>query len=148
MKIIYLIPVLLLTLFMVYGMANSSVNPDKDFDKVPDLVDKCPGTPPMRKPDADSKYAALYSAEELSTAPRSVAVDTEGCVLDSDVDGVADYLDYCPDNSPEELAAGVHKNGCPLQSDGDGTPDYRDKCPATPRGIKTDHHGCHVNKHA
>lgn len=123
-------------------MADSTPELDKDHDNVPDHLDQCPDTPQLRKYNSSSKYAVLHSADELSNKPRSVVVDEKGCALDSDSDGVADYKDYCPDNSNLEISAGVHINGCPLQSDGDGTPDYRDKCPDTPRGIKTDHKGC------
>lgn len=144
MKNGYLILLALLAILMVYGLSNTAVSSDKDFDKVPDHADHCPNTPLLRKADPDSKYAVLHSAEELSVEPRSVPVDAQGCALDSDRDGVADYKDYCPDNSAEELAAGVHKNGCPLQSDGDGTPDYRDRCPDTAQGVRADNNGCPI----
>jgi len=68
-------------------------------------------------------------------------VDSVGCPLDSDKDGVADYLDKCPDTP---LGAPVDKVGCPLDSDGDGVFDYLDKCPDTPKGIKVDVNGCPV----
>ncbi|MBC7653685.1 MAG: OmpA family protein, partial [Oligoflexus sp.] len=45
---------------------------------------------------------------------------------DSDGDGVADYLDKCP-NSP--AGAKVDGGGCELDTDGDGVPDWKDKCP-------------------
>lgn len=115
---------------------------DKDHDGVADSIDLCPDTPLLRKGDPESRYAVLFSEQELSAEQISVTVDETGCALDSDADGVADYLDYCPDNTPLEISAGVASNGCPLQSDADGTPDYRDKCPETPAGIKTDRFGC------
>jgi OmpA-OmpF porin, OOP family len=59
--------------------------------------------------------------------------------LDSDGDGVPDYLDKCPD-TPKGVT--VDKDGCPLDSDGDGVPDYLDKCPGTPKGVKVDKDGC------
>ena len=61
---------------------------------------------------------------------------------DLDRDGIPDIMDYCPNNSFEELSKGVHNNGCPLHSDNDSTPDYRDRCPNTPRGVKTNAAGC------
>ncbi|MFQ5914498.1 MAG: OmpA family protein, partial [Nitrospinota bacterium] len=64
-----------------------------------------------------------------------------GCPLDSDGDGVPDYLDKCP-NTPKGVK--VDSNGCPLDSDGDGVPDYLDKCPGTPKGAKVDSRGCWV----
>lgn len=120
----------------------TDTNTDKDHDGVVDSIDQCPDTPPLRKGNPNSKYAVLFTAQELSTETISVAVDETGCALDSDKDGIADYRDYCPDNSPLEISAGVASNGCPLQSDADGTPDYRDKCPDTAAGIKTDRFGC------
>ena len=70
-------------------------------------------------------------------------VDKNGCPLDSDTDGVPDYLDLCP-NTPVEALQFVDKNGCTMDSDDDGVPDYMDKCPDTPaeaRGM-VDTNGC------
>jgi OOP family OmpA-OmpF porin len=69
-------------------------------------------------------------------------VDARGCPLDSDGDGVPDYLDKCP-GTPKGVT--VDANGCPLDSDGDGVPDYLDKCPGTPRSVKVDATGCPVD---
>jgi OOP family OmpA-OmpF porin len=69
-----------------------------------------------------------------------VQVDTNGCPLDSDNDGVADYLDKCP-NTPAD-ARPVDANGCPVDSDNDGVPDYLDRCPNTPAGTPVDASGC------
>jgi OOP family OmpA-OmpF porin len=60
-------------------------------------------------------------------------------VLDSDHDGVPDYLDKCP-GTPSGMA--VDKDGCPPDSDKDGVPDYLDKCPDTPVGVAVDKDGC------
>jgi len=49
-----------------------------------------------------------------------------GKAKDSDMDGVADKKDKCPD-TPAGVA--VDANGCPLDSDGDGVADYIDECP-------------------
>jgi outer membrane protein OmpA-like peptidoglycan-associated protein len=67
--------------------------------------------------------------DKCPNTPRGVAVDYKGCPLDSDGDGVPDYLDKCP-NTPRGVA--VDSNGCPLDRDGDGVPDYLDKCPDVP----------------
>lgn len=56
---------------------------------------------------------------------------------DTDGDGVADYLDRCPDTP---LGVRVDEFGCPLDSDGDGVPDYLDRCPTVPGLEKFD--GC------
>jgi OOP family OmpA-OmpF porin len=77
--------------------------------------------------------------DKCPETPKGVKVDKDGCPVDSDGDGVPDYLDKCP-----ETPAGVKvdKDGCPLDSDGDGVPDYLDKCPGTPAGVKVDKDGC------
>ena len=49
---------------------------DEDGDFVLDISDRCPGT------------------------PYGIAVDSSGCPLDGDMDGVADYLDQEPDTRP------------------------------------------------
>src|SRR3546814_13904372 len=68
-----------------------------------------------------------------------VHVYSDGCPVDMDGDGVADYLDKCP-----KTPAGVQvdASGCPLDSDGDGVPDYLDKCPGTPKGAQIPVDGC------
>jgi outer membrane protein OmpA-like peptidoglycan-associated protein len=60
---------------------------------------------------------------------------------DSDMDGVVDKSDLCP-NTPAGDA--VDANGCslPKDSDGDGVTDDKDKCPNTPAGTKVDPNGC------
>lgn len=120
--------------------ANSAI--DRDHDGVADNVDQCLNTPQQKKYSTSFRYAALFSEKELSSTPVSVAVDSKGCALDSDNDKVADYMDFCPNNSALQISAGVNSNGCPRQSDGDGTPDYRDRCPGTARGAKSDRYGC------
>jgi len=49
-----------------------------------------------------------------------------GKAKDSDMDGVSDNKDKCPD-TPTGVA--VDKNGCPIDTDGDGVADYLDDCP-------------------
>lgn len=71
--------------------------------------------------------------------PAGVAVDAQGCPLDSDGDGVPDYRDQCP-GTPAGVE--VDARGCPLDSDGDGVPDYRDQCPDTPAGVEVNALGC------
>ena len=70
-------------------------------------------------------------------------VDPSGCMIDTDIDGVPDYLDLCPD-TPEEARASVDENGCTRDTDHDGVPDYRDDCPNTlPEAAAfVDEHGC------
>jgi len=91
---------------------------DKDGDGVADDSDHCPDT------------------------QAGVAVDEEGCPLDTDYDGVPDYLDKCPDTP---AGAKVDENGCALDSDGDGVNDTNDRCPDTPKGASVDEHGCPID---
>ena len=92
---------------------------DKDKDGVWDKIDMCPET------------------------PRGVAVDSVGCPLDEDHDGVPDYLDHCLGTLPEAVPY-IDSLGCDKDSDGDGVPDYLDKCPGTPEAAwgKVDSAGC------
>jgi outer membrane protein OmpA-like peptidoglycan-associated protein len=47
---------------------------------------------------------------------------------DTDMDGVSDRKDGCPDTPTQ---ASVDSKGCPLDADADEVPDYLDKCPTT-----------------
>ena len=71
----------------------------------------------------------------------SLAFGGKKAPKDSDMDGVVDKLDLCP-NTPAGDA--VDANGCslPKDSDGDGVTDDKDKCPNTPAGTKVDANGC------
>ena len=109
--------------------ATGSALLDTDHDGVPDSQDKCPNTLQVYKVDPTSRIAPLFEPEHLVEKMVAVIVDTDGCAMDSDKDGVPDHQDYCPNDTLSAISAGVTKRGCPLQSDGDGTPDYRDKCP-------------------
>ena len=55
--------------------------------------------------------------------PGGVMVDKAGCPLDKDKDGVADYQDNCPD-----VAGTQALSGCP-DRDNDGVADDKDRCP-------------------
>ncbi|MDR5898363.1 OmpA family protein [Halomonas vilamensis] len=88
---------------------------------------------------ADETPKAEPQCPSYGEVPAGVAVDAEGCPLDSDGDGVPDYRDQCP-GTPAGVA--VDAKGCPLDSDGDGVPDYRDQCPDTPAGVEVNALGC------
>jgi len=135
---------LFMALMLLSNLAPADNFTDMDHDGVLDEEDKCLNTPQLRKANKDSRYLSLFSRDELSDTSVSVPVDSQGCALDTDNDGVVDYLDYCPNNTALEISAGVSKNGCPRHSDKDGTPDYRDKCPNTKMGIKVDRFGCPI----
>ena len=61
--------------------------------------------------------------DECPNTPAGVAVDAKGCPVDSDGDGVADYIDDCP-----TVAGLTSLKGCP-DSDKDGIADKDDACP-------------------
>ena len=124
------------------GQAVRSVLSDTDNDGVPDAQDNCPNTIQVYKVDPTSRIAPLFEPEHIVEKMVAVTVDTYGCAMDSDKDGVPDHQDYCPNDTLPAISAGVTRRGCPLQSDGDGTPNYRDKCPDTLQGIPTDRFGC------
>ena len=116
---------------------------DEDMDGVSDKKDKCPSTPP------------------------GIKVDANGCPIDTDGDGVADYVDDCiaepglpylngcPDRDNDGIAdkddacpdiAGVEKlHGCP-DEDSDGITDKDDKCPGTKKRWRVDTSGCPLDK--
>jgi outer membrane protein OmpA-like peptidoglycan-associated protein len=64
-------------------------------------------------------YLLGKSADETPKA------DTMGNIKDTDMDGIADELDLCPN-----AFGSKDLNGCP-DRDGDKIPDYLDKCPET-----------------
>lgn len=74
----------------------------------------------------------------IIAAPVPVAAPV---VIDSDMDGVPDNIDKCPDTP---RGAKVDATGCPVDSDKDGVPDYLDKCPNTAPGTVVDANGCAV----
>jgi OOP family OmpA-OmpF porin len=81
-----------------------------------------------------AKKAAVAEGSAVQQAAAPAAV-----IMDSDKDGVPDYLDRCPD-TPAGVA--VDRDGCPPDADKDGVPDYLDKCPGTPIGVSVDKDGC------
>ena len=88
---------------------------------------------------ADRSVKAEPQCPSYGVVPAGAAVDAEGCPLDTDGDGVADYRDQCP-GTPAGVS--VNANGCPLDSDNDGVPDFRDQCPGTPAGVAVNSLGC------
>ncbi len=83
---------------------------DDDNDGIPNSIDLCPKT------------------------PEGAEVDSVGCSLDTDGDGIVDEADDCP------TVAGVAQfNGCP-DTDNDGVADANDKCVDVPGVVELD--GC------
>jgi outer membrane protein OmpA-like peptidoglycan-associated protein len=78
--------------------------------------------------------------DKCPDTPTGVAVDANGCPVDTDGDGVADYIDECP-----TVAGLTSLKGCP-DADGDGVADKNDKCPDTPKGWKVDASGCPLDQ--
>ena len=72
------------------------------------------------------------SRDKCPDTPAGVKVDADGCPVDTDGDSVPDHLDDCP------TVAGVPAlKGCP-DKDGDGIADNDDQCPdvAGPKALK------------
>lgn len=62
---------------------------------------------------------------------------------DSDLDGVIDTLDRCPNTQPNNpFDAQVDSDGCPHDEDKDTIPDYLDQCPSTESGLLVGFAGC------
>ncbi len=84
----------------------------------------------------------------LDSCPNSstdIKVDARGCELDSDGDGVVDSLDRCP-STPAGTT--VTANGCKkiaADSDGDGIVDSEDRCPGTSSGAAVNASGCELD---
>jgi len=114
-----------------------------------DLGDMNEGINLMKKVAEAGECGFMTTGASIST-PDGMADFVEKVFLakDSDCDGVADYLDKCPD-TPKGCDAGcktcpVDKDGCPLDSDGDGVIDCMDKCPNTLQGVAVDRDGCPI----
>lgn len=71
--------------------------------------------------------------------PYGARVDANGCPLDTDNDGVYDGLDRCDDSIPGCV---VDSTGCAVDSDGDGVCDGLDQCADTPEGARVNATGC------
>ncbi len=86
------------------------------------------------------RHALEFSNHWMATA--GLQWNLFGKPRDSDLDGVRDWLDRCPETP---LGAKVDAHGCPLDTDGDKVFDGLDKCPDTPRGCVVDKTGCSVD---
>jgi outer membrane protein OmpA-like peptidoglycan-associated protein len=87
----------------------------------------------------------LNRLDKCPGTPKGAKVDASGCIRDADGDGVDDNNDLCP-NTPKGMP--VDRTGCIADSDGDGVPDGRDRCSGTPQGAKVDEQGCPVEADA
>jgi OOP family OmpA-OmpF porin len=91
----------------------------------------------------DDGDGVTNDADKCPNTPAGAKVDATGCEPDSDGDGVGDSRDQCPNTPP---GTRVDEKGCELDSDGDGIFDSQDKCPDTPKGERVDATGCPFNK--
>ena len=120
---------------------------DSDGDGIADGADRCPGSAPGVKVDAngcepdDDKDGVVNSQDRCPDSAPGAKVDAAGCELDGDKDGVVDSQDKCP-STPAGVK--VDARGCELDSDGDGIVDGKDQCPGTQAGVKVDNKGCEL----
>ena len=77
--------------------------------------------------------------DKCPNTPKGAVVDATGCPTDGDGDGVYDGLDQCA-GTPK--GAAVDAKGCPSDADGDGVYDGLDQCADTPKGATADAKGC------
>ena len=96
--------------------------------------------PEPKLADLDTDLDGVYDDEDACPNTLQITkVDASGCALDKDSDGVPDYRDDCRGTIS---IAKVSSRGCPLDSDQDRVPDYRDDCPLTKRGTPVNSRGC------
>jgi OmpA-OmpF porin, OOP family len=99
-------------------------NADGDFKKKDSYLTHMVGLTFNMGNSKDSDMDGVSDKKDTCPdTPSGVAVDKMGCPLDKDADGVADYLDACPD-----VAGSKMLNGCP-DEDNDGVADSKDRCP-------------------
>ena len=113
-----------------------SAYPGKSMDEIESAIsDGALDLGPTTGPDDDSGAGLVDVVEAYMLLGGSTPSD-------SDQDGVADGLDFCPGTPAGET---VDANGCSasqLDSDGDGVNDALDQCPGTPAGTAVDANGC------
>lgn len=112
---------------MAKGVSELHGCPDMDLDGIADKDDRCPdaaGTAALRGcPDMDQDKVA-DSDDKCPGTKAGYSVDTTGCPLDNDKDGVLNEDDLCVDS-----AGSAALKGCP-DTDGDGVANNDDRCPA------------------
>jgi len=88
----------------------------------------------------DSDMDGVYNrGDACPDTPLGVVVDDVGCPMDSDMDGVFDGIDECP-HTP--YGATVDEVGCPSDDDLDMVLNGLDQCADTPPGALVDVNGC------
>jgi len=116
---------------------------DADMDGVQDSADNCPTVPNHDQADADGngRGDACESSSGGPAGPAPRPADRPTPPKDTDLDGVPDDVDRCP-NVPDAGQADLDGDGmgdaCDPDGDGDGVPDSLDDCPRAPDPLQSD----------
>lgn len=101
-----------------------------------------PAQQPQILPEEDSDLDGIGDQfDKCPDTPEGALVNGDGCPHDADGDGVVDGVDNCPD-TPRQARGDIDEYGCLSDTDRDDVPDYLDKCTDTPLGIGVDQGGC------
>ncbi|MCB9669916.1 MAG: OmpA family protein [Alphaproteobacteria bacterium] len=135
---------------------------DRDQDRVPDIVDRCPDEPEDHDgvddtdgcrdldPTGDEDRDGIVNIDDACIdIPEDLDGDRDedGCPEtsdDSDGDGLIDAVDPCPEDA-EDFDGFQDQDGCPeLDNDNDLVNDLRDGCPLVPEDTDgwEDEDGC------
>ena len=90
--------------------------------------------------DADAD-GVMDRYDQDNATPEGAIVDGGGNAMDTDGDGVADYIDQ----ERLSVCTEVDENGVALDSDGDNVPDCKDSEPDSPEGAQVDVTGKQIN---
>lgn len=89
--------------------------------------------------DADAD-GVMDSYDKDNSTPEGAIVDGGGNAMDTDGDGVADYIDQ----ERLSVCTEVDENGVALDSDGDKVPNCKDSEPNSPKGAQVDVSGAQI----
>jgi OOP family OmpA-OmpF porin len=92
-------------------------------------------------PDDSDLDGVRDKDDRCPDTPEGALVDRDGCPNDADGDQVLDGIDLC-EETPAAARDQVDQFGCPRDSDFDGVPDYYDECRDTPPATEVDSVGC------
>ncbi len=95
------------------------------------------------KSNRDGKWVTRNnSITFFATETNNLTFEISYRLLDSDMDGVSDNKDYCPETIANMA---VNEYGCDADSDHDKIADSLDKCPTTAAGLIVDASGCELD---